>query len=311
MNYTEKVKKEIINNCCKDEKSTLIFLAGVTKSTASLQMFKNTYSLVYEFKDEEVALFVLDKLKEQFNIDIDLDFSSNENTEYLLTIDKKNADSILKEFRLSRYENGQFIYENGIEYIDSLSSLKRVSDYMKGMFLCLGSVYFPKGIGEDRDYHLEMSFIEEDFAKKIQQKLEECDIKLKFIERESSYSLYSKKGEDISDFLAIVEAMGTVIELNEIVTMREMNNTLNRESNIMASNMDKTLKANAKYIDAIEKIKNEKRMNELDTRLQKIAMLRVENATLSMSELAEKLQITKSSLSRALNKILEISEKKN
>ena len=87
-----------------------------------------------------------------------------------------------------------------------------------------------------------------------------------------------------------------------------MNNEINRKSNIEAANIDKTAIANAKYIEAIEKIDRIKGINKIqDEKIKQVCIARLEDRTSSMSALSDKLSMTKSSLNRVLTKILNLA----
>lgn len=309
MNYTNEAIDEILSEIKQDKNDKLMFLAAVTKLLGSLELFKNhQYSLVYECKQKSVALKIYELIHESFGFDAELEFSSSDNENCCLIVEGKKANSMLKELGLSYFDNNKYIYDDNSNYVNNLNNKAKVQSYMQGVFISCGSVYFPEGIETDRGYHLEFSFLEEQYALSIKDKLDECGISLSFVARDSSFALYTKSAEKVQDVLAFLKAMNCVIKLSEVNVEREVNNKLNRASNIMASNVDKTMSANIKYISLIERVVKHYGMHNLDEKLARVCKARLEDTQSSMSVLSEKLNMTKSSLNRALKKIEKMAE---
>ena len=72
--------------------------------------------------------------------------------------------------------------------------------------------------------------------------------------------------------------------------------------------MSKQMGASAKQINAVNKIKQIVGLNDLPESLKVVAEARLKNRDLTLSELADKLNLTKSCLNHRLRKIVEISE---
>ena len=91
---------------------------------------------------------------------------------------------------------------------------------------------------------------------------------------------------------------------------KETNNNNNRMDNCAAYNMDKTLNKAVEQIQAIERIEKSIGFESLAADLQFVAKLRKDNPTDSLTLLVEKSEgkISKPSISRKLNKIIEIAK---
>ena len=72
--------------------------------------------------------------------------------------------------------------------------------------------------------------------------------------------------------------------------------------------MSKQMGASAKQINAVNKIDQVMGLKELPDNLRVVAEARLKNRDLTLSELADKLKLTKSCLNHRLRKIVEISE---
>ena len=88
-----------------------------------------------------------------------------------------------------------------------------------------------------------------------------------------------------------------------------MNNKINRIVNCETANLNKTINAAVEQIEAIEKLKKEKRFNKLNDNLKEIANLRVKYPDLALTELGKKANppIGKSGVNYRLKKIMEIA----
>ncbi len=316
MNYTQDVKREIYNKIEKESyEKKLSFLTAITKNLGQIKAFsKDDDFLTYEIKEEELASITSTLLIELYNIDHEIEEIDIEPKMYVISISKEKANKMLHDMSLSHFEGKKFVEEASLTHISKISNKEKAEGYLQGIFASLGSVYFPQenpqGDKRDRGYHLEIVFLEKGHALAVQQMLQECKISLTYLERESTFTLYSKNSENISDTLAFLGASGVVLKLNSVSIERYMNNEINRVSNIEAANMDKTAIANAKYIDAIETIDNKISIDKLkDEKIKLVCKARLEDKTSSLSVLAKKLNMTKSSLNRVFIKIMQMAEK--
>ena len=308
MNFTEETKINILENLEDNRSSDFAFIWGVTKCLASLDVYKQGFSLTYEIKNENLTNTLLMLLKKYYDFEIEFNFPSQEPRIYKISAKGKQVNDMLKSMGLCHYDNDNFVYDSGAKSLEKLTNRLAVQSFMQGVFCSVGGVYIPSDIDSREGYHLEMSFFQEDFAVGLQTLLANCDISLHYAERGNSYILYSKNSQTISDFFAFIKAMDSVTFINDIMIKRQLNNQINRASNSMVFNADKVAVANYKYINAINKIDNTIGIARLEEKLRDIAKARLENNTESMGELALRLNISKSSLSRALTKIVKISE---
>jgi len=318
LNYTEDVKKEIykvIKTKSIDQQKS--YLMAITKSLAQIKAFEKGDSfLTYEIKDETLAYQVSELLIDLYSLEHEVEEVASEPILYVISLSKSKANKMLEEMSLSHFENGKYIEKENEAHIAKISNMEKAEGYLQGIFVSLGNVYFPRE-GEDetfetkeRGYHLEMVFFEKEHAIACQNMLSRCKISLSFINREQTFSLYTKSSENISDVLAFLGASSAVLKLNNVSIQRSINNEINRRSNAEAANIDKTISANAKYTEAIKILyKRIGRDNINDDKMKLVCEARLNDKTSSMSALAEQLHMTKSSLNRMLNKIVKIAQK--
>ena len=175
---------------------------------------------------------------------------------------------------------------------------------IRGVFLGAGSINNP-----ENKYHLELKFSNQENANKIREILQEFGINFKPLQRSGKHSIYIKEGEEISNFLALIGANNAVLKFEDIRVQREMRGKVNRLVNCESANLTKTLNASIEQIDAIKKLQDNNKFNKLDNNLKEIALLRLENPDLPLSELGKMLKnpVGKSGVNYRLKKIIEIA----
>lgn len=190
-----------------------------------------------------------------------------------------------------------------IKHIEELNKEEEKKALVRGLFLGSGSINNP-----NKKYHLEILLKDRDTAKYIQNLLKQVNIKAKILE--SNNTVYIKEGEEISKFLAYIEASKSVLKFEEIRVMKDIRNNVNRKVNCETANLNKTISASVMQIDAINFLKKMKKFEELPDNLIEIAEIRIENPEVSLKELGELLEnpIGKSGVNHRLKKIIEIAE---
>lgn len=181
--------------------------------------------------------------------------------------------------------------------------IKRIT--IREAFLRSGSLSDP-----NKDYHLEISFTSKKKAEEFVLLLAEFEIKSKVIVRGKKYIAYIKDGEEISKFLALIGANHSVLNFEEVRVLKETRNNINRKVNCETANLNKTVNAAVLQISSINTLKRAKKFNTLPDTLKEIAVLRVENPDLSLSELGKMLEnpISKSGVNHRLNKLIQLAE---
>ena len=189
--------------------------------------------------------------------------------------------------------------------LEELQKEEEVKAFIRGCFLGGGSMNDP-----NKKYHTEMIFSSKENAELVKNILKNYEIKLKELQRKSGYSLYLKEGEEISRFLALIGASTAMLKFEEIRVLKETRNHVNRMVNCETANLNKTIHAAVKQIEAIKKIKKAKKFEELPESLKEIADLRVEHPDISLIELGKMLKkvIGKFVANYDLKKIVEIAE---
>lgn len=177
--------------------------------------------------------------------------------------------------------------------------------FIRGTFLGSGTINNP-----EKKYHLEIFLKNLETAKYIIEILRKYSIDFKILERSKKYAIYTKEGEEISKFLALMGASASVLKLEEIRVYRDIKNNINRKVNCETANLNKIVNSSVKQINDIKYIKERGKFNELSEQLKEIAIVRIENPDMSLEELGKLLKkpIGKSGVNHRLRKIQKIVE---
>ena len=235
------------------------------------------------------------KLLSNLNIDHDIEVNGKV---FIIKLDKKDVEFLINT------ENSQKISlkEDVIE--EALKKQEYQKAIIRGLFMGAGSINNP-----DNKYHLEIVLSTKDNLKVAQELLQGLGVLVKTMQSNNRYSIYIKEGEEISKFLALIEANKAVLKFEDIRIKKEMRGKVNRIVNCETANLNKTINASIEQIAAIEKIKKKGKFNKLDDNLKEIATLRLENPDMSLVELGKLLKnpIGKSGVNYRLKKIMEIA----
>ena len=279
MSFSSEIKEELskTNNLKNKEEVKYEFLGYLISSNIAIKKNKIEYSTENEYNINR-----LNKLLNNLNIDYDICVKGN------LFVIKFNIENIT----------------NYINLLGNIETENLKKAFIRGSFLGSGSINDP-----NKKYHIEISLKNKEYANILKNIMQEFDIIFKELERKSSYSLYSKDGEEISKFLALIGASKAVINFEEIRVIRDIRNNVNRKVNCETANLNKTVNAAVRQIEDIKFIYKSKAEDKLSDSLKEIANLRMENPDISLVELGKLLKepIGKSGVNHRLKKIQEIA----
>ena len=287
MSFSGEIKEELskLSNL-KDKKAVYYELIGylITKNTKIEKRIK--YSTESEYNINR-----LNKLLNNLNIKYDIEMQGKL---YVISF-SKNTD--IKDIQIIDSN----ICINPIE-VDEDKDVKAI---IRGAFMGGGFVSEPTS-----KYHLEINFENETNFEFIKRLLENYNMSIKRLKRDGSISLYIKDGEEISNFLALIGASESMLKFEEIRVIKEARNNVNRMVNCEVANLNKTVTAATKQIEAIRKLKNSRKFTNLPEELKEIANLRLKNPDASLIELGNMLKepVGKSGVNYRLNKLIKMAE---
>jgi DNA-binding protein WhiA len=176
--------------------------------------------------------------------------------------------------------------------------------YLRGAFLGGGSVNKPEG-----DYHLELVTANEIFAKTLYKLLRAQHLPAGMTERKHDSVVYLKDGDAISGFLGLVGAYQAVMKFENVRVVKDMRNQVNRLVNCETANLQKTVNAAGRQLDAIRLINRAIGIDNLPNALRETAKLRLEFPEASLQELVDAScgKLGKSGINHRLRKLEAIA----
>ncbi len=179
-------------------------------------------------------------------------------------------------------------------------------DYLLGLFLGSASIADPA-----KTYHIEFLCKNKDYSEKLMDLLSELSIPSKYIKRSSSWVVYIKDRDIISDFLSLIGADTERFIFEETKLRKDIHNMVNRQLNCDYANIQRVTLVSERQLDAIKLIKDTKGLNFLSDKLKEAAELRLKYPELSLLELGQKADppISKSGINHRLNRIEKIASK--
>lgn len=177
--------------------------------------------------------------------------------------------------------------------------------YLRGAFLATGTLSDP-----GKAYHLEITSASEEYAQSLSNFINKLEIPAKMIPRRESFVIYLKESESIVECLNRMGAHKALFAIEDVRIKKNMRNNVNRATNCDSANVDKTMNASQRQIDAIRIIEENMGFAKLPRHLRQMAEKRMEYPETPMKELGECFipPISKSAVNHRLRKLIEIAQ---
>ncbi len=311
MNFSNKIKKEILSKPIKEMHCKKAFIAGLIRGSGVLYEKDGELGLEFKVFDEQTAMALTTAFYELFDYEIrevSVVESQNNKSKFILSISGDKAVDILTELGvLVSDDDGVGV---DLKFFGDITNRECcLKAFIRGLFVATGSCTLPnEKDSSSTSYHLEISFSHHSTALETSAKLAEYGIITRIVKRREGYIIYIKSAEEIKDFLAFLPAPLSVLKITDLMINRELANKINRQKNCDLGNVNKQVEASAKQIEAIKKIQKTIGLSGLSKDLERTAQFRIENSSDTLTELAEKLKISKSCLNHRLRKILAIAK---
>ena len=178
--------------------------------------------------------------------------------------------------------------------------------FLRGAFLAGGSVTDP-----NKRYHLELETSHAQASRELQALLTDMGQQPKQVARGGYQVTYFKNSDQIEDLLTLMGAPLSAMALMNTRAEKELRNGVNRRVNCESANLDKAVDAAQEQLEAIRRLYEMGRVEELSPQLKETVILRETYPELTLSQLAEEFDppVTKSCLNHRLRKLVELSKK--
>ncbi|HEX6548999.1 MAG TPA: DNA-binding protein WhiA [Candidatus Dormibacteraeota bacterium] len=174
---------------------------------------------------------------------------------------------------------------------------------LRGFFLGCGSVNAPSG-----RYHLEMVVPTLGWATGLLKLLHDAGIRAGMMERAGHHVVYLKEGDAIVRALGLIGASRAVMEFEKVRVVREVSGQVNRRLNFETANIDKTIGSAMRQVAAIDKLRTAGRLETMPPALQEMARARKANPELNLTELADRMKLSKSAINHRLRRLVETAD---
>lgn len=172
-------------------------------------------------------------------------------------------------------------------------------------FLCCGTMTNP-----EKEYNLEFLSSRHTLMKEFSDLLMGHGFSPKLTQRKGSNVLYLKASEQIEDLLTFMGASNATLQIASMKVYKDFRNKANRITNCETANIDKTVNASGKTVQAIAYLKQNNLLDSLPQALIEAAEKRIEYPDLPLKELAQKFSpvLSKSGLSHRMKKLEQLAQ---
>ena len=301
MSFSKRCKKEVLK---KEPFSIDGELISILHFIGSIRINSAGYNIIFNTESNSKARYLYNIIKKKY------DYSP------IFEIFDKDHKKIDRIYRVIIEDNDiseSLIEEKSKSFIDDFIDIEDVSlDYIKS-FLKIAFVYKGSVNDPQRGYNLEIIATSENEKEILVDSFETFDLNPKVNKRSDYYIIYLKDSDKISDFLAIIGANKSLFELENVRAMKSIRNNINRQTNFDKANIDRTVKASLKQVDAINYVFNSELYETLSDSLKEIGRLRLENPYISIEQLGDLMKppMSKAKVNYRLQKFIKMSEGDN
>lgn len=288
MSFTTEIKRELIRTVPENRESCLALLQAFFMTCG----VRTADGFFFVSENESVAAYILG-IAERCSLRLTLTDAVR---------DPKHGRD---KFTFSRFGEGA-AQEAEEMFSQDVGSEESALAFLKGAFLGGGSCILPRGENKT-GYHLEFVFHRLADAERFEEVFRSFLLVGGLVERADKQVIYCKSRESIGDFLSVLGANSALRTLERTAAARDESNNRNRLENCMAGNVDRSLTASAQQIRILASLKKSTLLS-LPAPLRETAEARIQNPTLTYSELAQLLGISKSCLQHRLKKLMSQGE---
>lgn len=175
--------------------------------------------------------------------------------------------------------------------------------FLRGAFLAAGTISDPSG-----GYHLEIAARDEEMAQLIVRVLASHALRAHTAIRREQWVVYLKEGDQVVDFLGIIGAHEAVLAMENVRAEKSLRNQVNRQVNCENANLDKTVDAAGRQMEAIACLERIGALHRLSPALREAAELRMAYPEATLQELSEAAPgLSKSAMNHRLRKLVELA----
>ncbi|MFO3715932.1 DNA-binding protein WhiA [Anaerococcus cruorum] len=296
MSFSKRCKKEVLK---KEPINPEAELLCVLNFIGSIRISNGGYNIVFKTYSNTEARYIYNIIKNTYDYSSVFEIKDLVNGDRLFTVlidDNPISEDIIEK-------SNDFFINKSIDLEDV--SFDAIKSFLKTAFVFKGSVNDPQ-----RGYNLEISTGDKEGADLLKKSMEVFELNPKVNIKKDCYVVYIKDSDKISDFLALIEANKSLFELENVRAMRSIRNDINRQTNFDKANIDRTVNASLKQVDAINLLIKANEFYKLADDMVEIGELRLANPYASIEELGAMVDppMSKSKVNYRLQKFIKMAE---
>lgn len=294
MTFTERVCAELMElpikkNCCKRALSAGLLLPAMRQPGGRV---------VLPCKREAIAEFAKGVFEKAYSKTADVNvIGFHGHRQWQIVLPSPAASKLTAQLR----EDGANI--DDLLHLQDCESCRAA--FLRGLFFVSGTVNEPK-----KSYHLEFVLPSEESADAVTNYLSSIGYPPRRIARNTGVGLYYKDSASVADLLTLMGSHSIMFEVYNARIEGEIRSNENRATNCVARNIQKSVAASARHMDAIGRLMEKGKLDSLPEALRETALLRYRNPDATLDELKNLHHppISKSGLSHRLQKLVDESE---
>ena len=305
ISFTNEIKNEITAKKNLDTEMKGSLLAAFIRVNGTIKFKNKNEYLILRTENAKVAKFIYSLIKDLYE-DVVVSFSFRKTmkfykaTEYLVNI-INGGTTIFSSLDIN-------LLESKINQ-ELINKEDKIRGFLMGLFLACGSCNSPK----TSNYHFEFYVSDENLAKnilKIINKIKSSQFDFKLTKRRNNFVIYLKKSDQISNFLAFLDASTCCIKFEDVRVSRDYSNINNRLIICDQYNYKKSIdKANVQ-IEQIKLIDKHLGIdNIINEKVQLLCKLRLKDPEASYADLSSMMSeelnipVSKSNIGHLFRKI--------
>lgn len=176
--------------------------------------------------------------------------------------------------------------------------------FLRGAFLGAGSLSDPSR----GTYHLEFVSESPDFAQGLYYMLSLGHLKVKMSARKQTHIVYLKESASIVRLLSLMGACNAVLQIENLLVIKEMRGDVNRRVNAETANLYKAAESGAEQAKMVADLSRTIGLSRFPDSVREFALARLDNPELSLRELGAMMHppVGKSAMNHRLRKLRQL-----
>lgn len=302
MSFSMNVKEELTHTDIKRECCALAELTAFSRMVGTMELgAKGALCIRFDCESVIIAKRIFHIIKKLYDVSAELSMQDHKKLGRTHRYRVKVDDSNIARKMLT--DTGVFLEDGSYNIKAKLphGMLERnccTKAFIRGAFLGGGSLSDPH-----KGYHMEFVTRDEDTAHLINTLLKGYQINVRTAMRRDVSVIYIKEREHIIALLSLMGAHGSLLDMENVMVLKDVRNNVNRVVNCDTANVSKAMHAAERQIEDIRFIMNSGAYKRLSDELKQTAEARLNNPGATLQEIADLLDVTKSGVNHRLRRI--------